>query len=74
MEHKFEVDVYRKPTTTDTALHVTSNHPMDHKLAVYCFLINQVNHLPLSSDRKVQGMNVIVRVLRNIGFSSGHNT
>jgi hypothetical protein len=34
-----EIDIYRKPTVTDTTINYTSNHPTEHKLAVYCYLI-----------------------------------
>jgi hypothetical protein len=39
-EHKLEIDIYRKPTTTGTTIHFTSDHPLEYKLAAYCFLIN----------------------------------
>ena len=26
-----EIDIYRKPTTTDTTIHFTSTHPNEHK-------------------------------------------
>jgi hypothetical protein len=29
-----EVDIYRKPTTTDTTINFFFNHPIQHKLAV----------------------------------------
>jgi len=28
-----EIEVYRKPATTDTTIHFLSNHPYEHKLA-----------------------------------------
>jgi len=30
-----EIDIYRKPTTTDTTIHFTSTHSNEHKLAAY---------------------------------------
>jgi len=29
----FEIDIYRKPTSIDTVIHFTSNHPKKHKTA-----------------------------------------
>jgi hypothetical protein len=30
--HKQEIDIYKKPATTGTTIHCTSNHPSEHKL------------------------------------------
>jgi retron-type reverse transcriptase len=30
---KIEIDIYRKPTTTDTTINYTSNYPTEHKMA-----------------------------------------
>jgi len=35
---KIEMGVYRKPTTTDTTINYTSNHPNEHKMAAYRYL------------------------------------
>jgi len=32
---QLEIDIYRKPTATDTTVHFTSIHPNEHKLAAY---------------------------------------
>jgi hypothetical protein len=36
----FEIDIFRKPTTTDTTIPFTSNHPLEHKTAAYRFSCN----------------------------------
>ena len=43
-----ELDIYRKPTAMDTMINFLSNHPLEHKLAAYRFLINRMLSLPLS--------------------------
>jgi len=30
-----EIDIYRKPTKTDTTINFLSNHPTEHKIAAY---------------------------------------
>jgi hypothetical protein len=32
-----QMGIYRKPMQTDTTIHFMSNHPLEHKLAVYNF-------------------------------------
>ena len=45
--------IYRKPTQTDT-----SNHPLEHKLAVYNFYINRMRKLPITEQAKQQEWNI----------------
>jgi hypothetical protein len=47
-----EIDIYRKPTTTGTTINFSSNHPMEHKMAAYRYLINRMKTLPLSMTQK----------------------
>jgi hypothetical protein len=49
---KIEIDVYRKPTTTDTTINHTSNHPPEHKMAAYRYMINRMLTLPLTTEKK----------------------
>jgi len=48
----FQIDVFRKPTTTDTTINYLSNHPQQHKLAAYRFLINRMHNLPLNKNHR----------------------
>jgi hypothetical protein len=49
---KIETDIYRKPTTTDTTINYTSNHPSEHKMAAYRYLTNRMTSLPLTTDKR----------------------
>jgi hypothetical protein len=31
--HNLQMEIYRKPTQMDTTIHLTYNHPLEHKLA-----------------------------------------
>lgn len=42
-----ETETYRKPTSTDTVIHITSNHPHEHKLAAFR-LLARMHQLPLT--------------------------
>jgi hypothetical protein len=46
------IDVYWKPATSDTTIYFHSNHPLEHKLAAYCFLLYGLQTLPLSEPQK----------------------
>ena len=48
-----EIDIFRKPTTTDTTINYISNHPTEHKMAAYRYLINRMLSLPLSTERRI---------------------
>jgi len=44
---KFEISIFRKPTSTDTTINFHSNHPLEHKIAAYRFHIERMFTLPL---------------------------
>jgi len=46
-----ELDIYCKPTATDTTINFLSNHPLEHKLAAYRVFINRMLSLPLNEVR-----------------------
>ena len=62
---KLDINIYRKPTTTDTTIHYKSNHPIQHKLAAYRYLLNRLHNLPLSKEDKQQEMNTILQIAKN---------
>jgi hypothetical protein len=47
---KLEMDIFRKPTTTDATINYYSNHPTEHKLAAYQHYIERMLLLPLTND------------------------
>ena len=50
---RLEIDIYRKPTTTDTTINYLSNHPMEQKLAAYRYHIERMLRLPLKRTRQL---------------------
>ena len=65
---KLEISVYRKPTTTDTTIHYTSNHPMEHKTAAYRYYLSRMHSLPLNPNEKQKEWNTIQTIAKNKGF------
>ena len=58
-ENQIEIDIYREPTATDTSINFMSNHPTEHKMAAYRYLINRMTALPLSLEkRKTERMRI----------------
>ena len=51
---RMEINVYRKPTSTDTTIHHTSNHPQDHKNAAYRYYMNRMITLPNTDKARTQ--------------------
>jgi hypothetical protein len=47
-----ELSIYLKPTTTDTTINFLSNHPLEHKLAAYWFLISRMLTLPINREHE----------------------
>ena len=39
---QIEININRKPSTTDTAINYISNHPTEHKMAAKRYLINRM--------------------------------
>jgi hypothetical protein len=60
-----EIDTYRKPTATDTTINYTSNHPTEHKLAAYRYLIRRMTALPLSPEKEEAEWQTILTIANN---------
>ena len=66
--HKLEINIYQKPTTTDTTIHYASNHPMEHKTAAYRYYISRMHPLPLNPNEKQTEWTTIQTTAKNNGF------
>ena len=65
---KLEVDIYRKPTTTDTTSNFLSNHPIEQKTAAFRFHITRMHSLPLNPDKKQIEWEIIQSIAKNNNF------
>jgi hypothetical protein len=61
-KNKLTVDIFRKPTVTDTNIDCNLNHPVAQKLAAYRFLVNMMHQLLLSQGNKKQEKNSIYHI------------
>ena len=70
-EHNnFSIDIYRKPTFTDTIIPSDSCHPEEHKLAAIRYLYNSLDTYHLAPDRRQKEENTIQQILRNNGYNT----
>jgi len=70
-EHtKFSIDIYRKPTFTDTIIPNDSCHPEEHKLAAVRSLYDRLDNYHLPPDRRQNEDNRIQQILQNNGYST----
>ena len=46
------INIYRKPTDTDTTIHYLSNHLLEQKMAAFRYYINRLITLPITQERK----------------------
>jgi hypothetical protein len=54
-----EIDIYRKPTTTDTKINFHSNRTIEHKMVAFRFHISRMHSLPLDSEKKQKEWGII---------------
>ena len=67
-----EMDIYRKPTTTDTTINVLSNQPTEHKTSAYRYHINRMLSLPLTEERRQAEWETIQTKAQNNNFLNSH--
>jgi hypothetical protein len=61
-----EMEIYRKPTATDTTINENSCHPNEHKLAAYRSWIHRLRTLPLREVNRQHELNTILNIAANI--------
>ena len=70
--HNLHINIYRKPTTTDTTIHYTSNHPQEHKTAAYRYYLSRLHSPPLSTDHEHTEQQIIQTIAETNGFPMKH--
>jgi hypothetical protein len=65
---KLEIDIYRKPTTTNTTINYDSNHPTEHKTAAYRHYITRMQSLLLTTKRQKTEWKTIKTIAKSNNF------
>jgi len=63
-----EIDIFRKPTITNTTINYLSNHPLEHKLAAYRYYIERMYSLPLNKENQLKEWTTILEIARSNNF------
>jgi len=66
--NKHEFNIYRKPTTTDTIIHNTSNHPTQHKHAALNTMIHRLLNIPMNKINYNNEVNIIKYIAQENGY------
>jgi hypothetical protein len=66
--HNLDVSIFRKQTTTNTTINYLSNHPLEHKMAAYCFLIERMLTFPLGEKQQQKEWETIQQIAHNNNF------
>ena len=67
IDNKINYNIYRKPTTTDHAIHASSYHPYSHKMTFFNSMVHRLLSLPLSTeDHKNE-----VEIIKHIAIANG---
>jgi hypothetical protein len=64
------IGICLKPTTTDTTITFLSNHPLEHRMAAYRFLIWRMLSLPLDKEQQLGKWQQILHIAHIIIIST----
>ena len=67
-DSNLEIDIYQKPTTTDTTINFLSNHPVELKIAAYRHHNTRMHSHPLTPKRKQAEWSLIQLIAQNNNF------
>jgi len=67
--NNMHLNIYRKPTSTDTTIQFSSNHPYEHKIAAFMCYIHRMITLPITEKSKQEEWKTILTIAKNNGYS-----
>ena len=65
-------DIHRKPTTSKISILYNSNHPSQHKLANFHYLLNRLNNIPLSKPNYNKELSNIIEIAKFNNYPLNH--
>jgi len=70
INNKFNYNIYRKPTFTDTVIHNSSNHPPSHKHSAFHSMVHRLITILLSDINFAKELSTIKYIASNNGYDS----
>jgi hypothetical protein len=67
------IGVYRKPTFTDVMIPAQSNHPVQHKISGFKYMLDRANKLPMSKEEHNKEICTIKTIAENNGYNNGNS-
>ena len=64
-----DISIYRKPTSTDTTIQLSSNHPYEHKIVAFRYYIHRMITLSITEKSKQEECEIILTIAKNNGYS-----
>lgn len=68
--NKHTFNIFRKSTHTDTVIHNSSQHPIQHKHAAFHYMIHRLLSLPLTQSHFLEELNTIQHIARSNGYDT----
>ena len=68
--NRFSIDIYRKPTFTDSIIPIDSCHPTEHNYAAIRYLHNRLNSYQLSHEKREKESKIIQDILHNNRYNT----
>jgi len=66
--NNIDLNIYRKPTSTNTTIHFSSNHLHEHKIAAFRNYIHRMLTLPITEKSKQEEWKTILTIAKNNGY------
>ena len=66
--NNIDLNIYIKPTSTDTTIHFSSNHPHEHKIATFRHYIHRMITLTITEKSKQEEWKTILTIAKNNGY------
>ena len=67
--NNIDLNIYKKPTSTNTTIQLSSNHPYEHKIAAFRYYIHRMITLPITEKSKQEKWKTILTIAKNNGYS-----
>ena len=66
--NNIDLNIYIKPTSTDTTIHFSSNHPHEHKIAAFRHYTHKMITLLITEKSKQEEWKTILTIVKTTGI------